>query len=153
MRKSIFNISKLSWLLVLGSWFIMSCTPNPADESKLFLTQEQANELIEQGKVLTLQEFKDTYMTEKGNFLSDTTLYRTRATSNGKDYLFSIDTIPATEKPVYIRGRVTTDDYAGNFYKAIQIDEVYFNTSINLFPSFVKLINIVWFQKEDILVL
>lgn len=124
MRKSIFNISILSWLLVLGSCFINSCTPNPADESKLFLTQEQANELIEQGKVLTLQEFKDTYMTEKGNYLSDTTLYRTRATKDGKNYLFSIDTIPHSATPVYIRGRVTTDDYAGNFYKAMCIQQI-----------------------------
>ena len=102
----------------------VACTPNPVDESKLFLTDAQADELIAQGTLLTLQEFKDTYMTEKGNFLSDTTLYRTRATKNGKDYLFSIDTIPASATPVYIRGRVTTDDYAGNFYKAMCIQQI-----------------------------
>lgn len=102
----------------------VACTPNPVDESKLFLTEDQASELIGQGTLLTLQEFKDTYMTEKGNFLSDTTLYRTRATKNGVDYLFSIDTIPASESPVYIRGRVTTDDYAGNFYKAMCIQQI-----------------------------
>ena len=102
----------------------IACTPNPVDESKLFLTDTQADELIAQGTLLTLQEFKDTYMTEKGNFLSDTTLYRTRATKNGKDYLFSIDTIPASATPVYIRGRVTTDDYAGNFYKAMCIQQI-----------------------------
>ena len=102
----------------------VACTPNPVDESKLFLTEDQASELIGQGTLLTLQEFKDTYMTEKGNFLSDTTLYRTRATKNGVDYLFSIDTIPASELPVYIRGRVTTDDYAGNFYKAMCIQQI-----------------------------
>ena len=102
----------------------VACTPNPVDESQLFLTDAQADELIAQGTLLTLQEFKDTYMTEKGNFLSDTTLYRTRATKNGKDYLFSIDTIPASATPVYIRGRVTTDDYAGNFYKAMCIQQI-----------------------------
>lgn len=104
--------------------FCIACTPNPVDESKLFLTDTQAEELIAQGTLLTLQEFKDTYMTEKGNYLSDTTLYRTRATKNGVDYLFSIDTIPAQEIPVYIRGRVTTDDYAGNFYKAMCIQQI-----------------------------
>ena len=102
----------------------IACTPHPMDESKLFLTDAQADELIAQGMLLTLQEFKDTYMTEKGNYLSDTTLYRTRATKDGKNYLFSIDTIPASATPVYIRGRVTTDDYAGNFYKAICIQQI-----------------------------
>ena len=102
----------------------VACTPNPVDESKLFLTDAQADELIAQGTLLTLQEFKDTYMTEKGNFLSDTSLYRTRATKDGKNYLFSIDTIAQREKPIYIRGRVTTDDYAGNFYKAICIQQI-----------------------------
>jgi hypothetical protein len=63
-------------------------------------------------------------MTEKGNFLSDTSLYRTRATKDGKNYLFAIDTIAQREKPIYIRGRVTTDDYAGNFYKAICIQQI-----------------------------
>ena len=127
MKKSIFNISKLSLLLVLGSWFMASCTPAPVDESKLFLTEEQAESIIGQGTLLTLQEFKDTYMTEKGNYLSDTTLYRTRSMSvTGKDtsYLFAIDTIPTSSTPVYIRGRVTTDDYAGNFYKAMCIQQI-----------------------------
>lgn len=101
-----------------------ACTPNPVDEAQVFLTEQQAQELIAQGTLLTLQEFKDTYMTEKGNFLSDTSLYRTRATKDGKNYLFSIDTIAQREKPIYIRGRVTTDDYAGNFYKAICIQQI-----------------------------
>ncbi len=123
MKKSIFNISTWS-LLVLGSLFMVACTPDPVDESKLFLTEQQATALIEQGTLLTLQEFKDTYMTEKGNFISDTTFYRTRATNNGIDYLFAIDTIPSSSTPIYIRGRVTTDDYAGNFYKAICIQQI-----------------------------
>ena len=98
-----------------------ACTPPAVDEAKLFLTDQQAEELIAQGTLLTLQQFKDSFMSEKGNFLSDTTLYRTRATKDGKNYLFSIDTIPASATPIYIRGRVTTDDYAGNFYKAMCI--------------------------------
>ena len=105
----------------------IACTPNPVDETKLFLTDAQADELIAQGTLLELDQLKDTiygYMTEKGNFLSDTTLYRTRATKDGKNYLFSIDTIPTSATPVYIRGRVTTDDYAGNFYKAMCIQQI-----------------------------
>lgn len=102
----------------------VACTPNPVDESKLFLSSSQAEEIIAQGTLLTLQQFKDSFMTEKGNYLSDTTLYRTRATKDGKNYLFSIDTIPASKTPIYIRGRVTTDDYAGNFYKAMCIQQI-----------------------------
>ncbi|MBR5442848.1 MAG: hypothetical protein IKV22_00490 [Paludibacteraceae bacterium] len=124
MKKSIFNISKLSLLLVLCFGFMLSCTPSAIDESSLFLTEDQADELISQGTLLTLEQFKDSFMTEKGNYLSDTTLYRTRATKDGKNYLFSIDTIPVSDKPIYIHGRVTTDDYAGNFYKAMCIQQI-----------------------------
>lgn len=105
----------------------IACTPNPVDESKLFITEEQAQALIEQGTLINLEDLKDTasiFVSEKGNFLSDTTLYRTRATKDGKNYLFSIDTIPASATPIYIRGRVTTDDYAGNFYKAMCIQQI-----------------------------
>ena len=115
-------MKKILYFAILA--LCIACTPNPVDETKLFLTDAQADELIAQGTLLTLQEFKDTYMTEKGNFLSDTTLYRTRATKDGKNYLFSIDTIPTSATPVYIRGRVTTDDYAGNFYKAMCIQQI-----------------------------
>ena len=59
MKKSIFNISKQSLLLILGAWFMAACTPAPVDESKLFLTEQQANDILEKGIYLTLQEFKD----------------------------------------------------------------------------------------------
>ena len=101
-----------------------ACTPPATEESKVFLTEESAQELIAEGTILTLQEFKDTYMTEKGNFLSDTSLYRTRATKDGINYLFSIDTISKSEKPIYIRGRITTDDQGGNFYKSLCIQQI-----------------------------
>ena len=101
-----------------------ACTPPAVDESKLFITEAQANEAIAQGECLTIEEFKARFMTEKGNYLSDTTLYRTRATKDGVNYLFSIDTIPASATPIYIRGRVTTDDYAGNFYKTLCIQQI-----------------------------
>ena len=101
-----------------------ACTPPAVDESKLFLTDAQADELAAQGECLTIEEFKARFMTEKGNFLSENTLYRTRATKDGVNYLFAIDTIPASATPIYIRGRVTTDDYAGNFYKAMCIQQI-----------------------------
>jgi hypothetical protein len=124
MKRSIINITRLSLFLVVGSLFFVACTPPAAEESELFLTEDQAQELIADGTLLTLQEFKDTYMTEKGNFLSDTSLYRTRATKDGINYLFSIDTISKSEKPIYIRGRITTDDQGGNFYKSLCIQQI-----------------------------
>ena len=72
----------------------IACTPDPVESSKLFLTEDQAQALIEQGTLLNLEDLKDTssiYVSEKGNYFSDTTLYRTRATKDGKNYLFSID--------------------------------------------------------------
>ena len=101
-----------------------ACTPPALDEKKAFLTEDQAQELIAEGTLLTLQEFKDAFMTEKGNYLSDTSLYRTRATKDGINYLFSIDTIGEREKPIYIQGRITTDDQGGNFYKSLCIQQI-----------------------------
>lgn len=115
--------SKFIIAIALVTW-CMACTPDAVDSSKLFLNEQQAEEIISQGTLLTLQQFKDSFMTEKGNYLSDTTLYRTRATKDGKTYLFSIDTIAKRETPIYIRGRVTTDDQGGNFYKSLCIQQM-----------------------------
>ncbi|MBQ2291271.1 MAG: hypothetical protein II248_03825 [Paludibacteraceae bacterium] len=124
MKKSIINITRLSLFLVVGSLVFTACTPPAVEAEELFLTEEQAQDMIAEGTILTLQEFKDTYMTEKGNYLSDTSLYRTRATKDGVNYLFSIDTISKSEKPIYIRGRITTDDQGGNFYKSLCIQQI-----------------------------
>ena len=101
---------------------VVACTPPAVDESKLFLTEAQAEELIAQGECLTIEEFKARYMTEEGNYCIDS-LYRQRSKA-GSYYLFSIDTIPVSATPIYIRGRVTTDDYAGNFYKTLCIQQL-----------------------------
>lgn len=103
-----------------------ACTPAAIEESKVFLTEDQAQELIAQGTLLELDQLKDIsedYMSEEGNYcLPD--LYRERSKA-GSYYLFSIDTIPASEdNPIYIRGRITTDDYAGNFYKTLCIQYI-----------------------------
>ena len=73
--------------------------------------------------IYNLNDLLDTYMTEKGNFLSDETQYRTRSLYKGL-YLFSIDTLPVNGPGIYIRGRVATDDYGGNFYKTLVIQQV-----------------------------
>jgi hypothetical protein len=119
MKKSVFNISAL--LFSLGCILFAACTPN--EPTKLYISDAEADAMIEAGTCLTIEEFKAAYMTEEGNYLSDTTLYRERSKA-GDYYLFSIDTIPVSDTPIYIRGRVTTDDYAGNFYKTLCIQQM-----------------------------
>lgn len=111
--------------IALVALCVVACTPPDVDQTKLFLTEDQAQALIDQGEELTIEELKARYMTEEGNYCLPE-LYRKRSKA-GSYYLFSIDTIPASEKPVYIRGRVTTDDYAGNFYKTLCIQQVFVN--------------------------
>lgn len=113
--------------IALVALCVVACTPPDVDQTKLFLTEDQAQALIDQGEELTIEDLKARYMTEEGNYCLPE-LYRERSKA-GSYYLFSIDTIPASEKPVYIRGRVTTDDYAGNFYKTLCIQQVFVNGS------------------------
>lgn len=113
--------------IALVALCVVACTPPDVDQTKLFLTEDQAQALIDQGEELTIEELKARYMTEEGNYCLPE-LYRRRSKA-GNYYLFSIDTIPASEKPVYIRGRVTTDDYAGNYYKTLCIQQVFVNGS------------------------
>ena len=118
MKKSVFNISAL--LFALGCMLLAACTPN--EPTKLYISDAEAEALIKEGTCLTIEEFKATYMTKEGNYCMPD-LYRERSKA-GDDYLFTIDTIPVSETPIYIRGRVTTDDYAGNFYKTLCIQYI-----------------------------
>lgn len=107
-------------LLTVG---ITACKYEINPES-LYLSEDGVKELTADGKVYHLEELLDSFMTEEGNYLSDTSLYRSRATNGDGTYLFSIDTLPSNGPGIYIRGRVTTDDYGGNFYKALVIQEI-----------------------------
>ena len=118
MKKSVFNISAL--LFSLGCILLAACTPN--EPTKLYISDAEAEALIKEGTCLTIEQFKATYMTEEGNYCMPD-LYRQRSKA-GNYYLFSIDTIPVSDTPIYIRGRVTTDDYAGNFYKTLCIQQM-----------------------------
>lgn len=118
MKKSVFNISAL--LFSLGCILLAACTPN--EPTKLYISDAEAEALIKEGTCLTIEEFKATYMTKEGNYCMPD-LYRERSKA-GDDYLFTIDTIPVSNTPIYIRGRVTTDDYAGNFYKTLCIQYI-----------------------------
>ena len=44
--------------IALVALCVAACTPPAVDESKLFLTEAQAEELIAQGECLTIEEFK-----------------------------------------------------------------------------------------------
>lgn len=124
--KFLIHNSKFIIATALVALCIVACTPPDVDQTKLFLTEDQAQDLIAQGTLLDLNQLKDTsygYMSEEGNYCLPE-LYRQRSKA-GNYYLFSIDTIPANdENPLYIRGRITTDDYAGNFYKTLCIQQV-----------------------------
>lgn len=118
MKKSVFNISAL--LFSLGCILLAACTPN--EPTKLYISDAEAEALIKEGTYLTIEQFKDTFMTKEGNYCMPE-LYRERSKA-GDDYLFTIDTIPVSDTPIYIRGRVTTNDYAGNFYKTLCIQQM-----------------------------
>ena len=98
----------------------VACTP--PEPTKLYISDAEAEALIKEGTCLTIEQFKDTFMTKEGNYCMPE-LYRERSKA-GDHYLFSIDTIPVSDTPIYIRGRVTTDDYAGNFYKTLCIQYI-----------------------------
>lgn len=120
-------MKKTSYILPTILALMMSaCTPGPISEDAVFLTEEAVAQMIadDGGTLYTLNDFLDTYMTEKGNFWSDTSLYRTRANNGDATWLFSVDTLPTNGPGIYIRGRITTDDYGGNFYKSLCIQQI-----------------------------
>lgn len=102
---------------------VTACSYN-VNTDKLYLTEDQVIEEVGDGRLYTINEFLKDFMTEEGNYLSDTSMYRTRATNGDGIYLFSIDTLPTTGPGIYIRGRVSTDDFGGNFYKALVIQQI-----------------------------
>ena len=135
MRKSIYIYAIALALPVIA--IFNSCEPRSLTESDVFVNPSELDNILAQEnpdgyRVYTLNEFMDTYMTEKGNFASDTCPYRDRATNGNGLYLYSVDTLPTNGQGIYIRGRVTTDDYAGNFYKAMVIQQVVEGVQQNL---------------------
>ena len=109
---------------------LVGCEPRALEPDDVFVSSDEAalEELLKEEnpngyRIYTLNEFKDAFMTEQGDFGNDTTPYRTRTTNGNGIYLFSIDTIKTDTIGIYIRGRVSTDDYAGNFYKSLVIQQ------------------------------
>lgn len=104
---------------------LVSCTPNPVAEEDLF--NKTTADYIQEGDTLWhLNDFVARFMTEYGD-AEYRGKYRTRTeiTANGKlMYLFSIDKLPVDGPGHWIQGRVITDDYGGNFYKSLIIQEI-----------------------------
>lgn len=102
-----------------------SCEPRALTVEEVFITEADVAELTADGTVYTLNDFLDTFMTEEGTYHNDTTPYRERSyDATHGIYLYSVDTLPASGPGIYIRGRVVTDDYAGNFYKSMVIQQI-----------------------------
>jgi len=129
MRKSIYTYAMLLAMPLIA--LMTSCEPRAYTMEEVINTEN--DQLLEALKnenpdgAYTIYNFNDLLdkfmIEEKGNFMSDSSLYRSR-THYGSLYLFSIDTLPVEGPGIYIRGRVATDDYGGNFYKSLVIQQV-----------------------------
>ncbi len=119
MKKNIF-------ILALLAFGLASCEIEPVQVEDVF---SDAYAFEKEKRHLTINEFLDEFMTEEGNFMNwkERGLdcpYRTRTTNGDGIYLFSIDTLPIDGPGLYIKGRVITEDHAGNFYKSMVIQQI-----------------------------
>ncbi len=127
----IINMKTVKYLMTAAVIAAMaSCAPQPYTEEDIFissedqLTKELEAENPEGYDFYNLHDFMDQFMTERGD---SCWTYRTRSevVDGGKKYyLFSIDTIRSGGRGIYIRGRITTDDYGGNYYKSMVIQQI-----------------------------
>ena len=128
------TIKYLSYTLI-GTLALLftACEPKALTKEDVIVMDETSlqaqldKENPEGYKIYNINSFLDKYMTENGNFKSDSSLYRTRSAYNSSGtmlQLFSIDTLPVNGPGIYLRGRIATDDYGGNYYKAIVIQQV-----------------------------
>ena len=118
------TIKYLSYI-VLGTLVLSlsSCEPRALTEDDVLVKADDVANIIADGDLININTLLANYMTEEGNFKSDSCLYRTRSAYNDLQ-LFSLDTLPAEGRGIYIRGRIATDDYGGNFYKSLVIQQV-----------------------------
>lgn len=115
--------SSLFFALLIG--VVSSCTYKAPEAENLFYSENQVEELTKDGRIYTLHELINTYVTATGNFYDEEIhRYRTNAYVDDTTFLFSLDTLPKGGEGIYIRGRVQTDDQGGNFYKTLIIQQV-----------------------------
>ena len=121
------NMIKKCLYLAFGTFVLIamtSCEATEPEKGVLFISEEEADAMIAEGHLYSINDFMHTFMdTEKGDFGDKENPYRSRTTSGNGIYLYAVDTLPSDGEPIYIRGRVTTDDYAGNFYKTLIIQQ------------------------------
>jgi len=125
------TIKYLSYI-VLGTFALVlaSCEPKALKPDDVFVTEDDlAKELADENpkwgyKIYDINEFLDTFMSEEGDLGSDTCPYRSRSTNGNGIFLYTVDTIKTDTLGIYIRGRVSTDDFSGNFYKSMVIQQV-----------------------------
>lgn len=125
--------SKYLSYIVLSTFVLalVSCEPRALTDKDVFTDESSLDQILAEEnpvhgyKIYTLNEFLDAFMTEAGSYVSDTTPYRERSHDAVHDlYMYSVDTIKEDTLGIYIRGRICTDDYAGNFYKAMVIQQI-----------------------------
>ena len=126
MRKSIYTYAFLLALPV--AMMMSSCEPRALTEEDVFSKDSTLAQILTEADpqgydIYNLNDFLDTFMSEAGNLLSDSSVYRRRSTNGNGIYLYSIDTIRLGGRGIYIRGRITTDDFGGNFYKSMVIQQ------------------------------
>lgn len=130
MKKSVYIVSGMAILLSVAA-----CTPKAIEPDQLYVSEQEADKMIQEdgGTLYTLNDFVKTYMTEcgvmfpvrqrsytySGGYQMDPTDY----TKNNLGW-FSVDTLPKGGAGIYIRGRVVTEDYDGNFYKSMVIQQI-----------------------------
>ena len=122
--------------LLIFSMLFLACTPDPIPENTTTAETAKYKDYI------SIKQFLDTYMSEYGvyypvrarsyTYNTSTRAYDVPNPLNENTYtqnntgLFSIDTIAPVAKigPVVIRGRIISDDDAGNLYKVMVIQDV-----------------------------
>ena len=88
MQRKIYYIAAL--FAATATALFTSCEPRAITEDDVFIKSTNVDSIIRlrdaEYHLYTLNEFVDTYMTEQGNFWSDTSQYRTRATNGYPAY-------------------------------------------------------------------
>ncbi|MBP5642080.1 MAG: hypothetical protein J6W92_03340 [Paludibacteraceae bacterium] len=128
MTKQIKSILSLGTVIIVAVIAMTSCEARKIEESTIFNNADDATvaKLTADGKLFTLNGLVDEFCkNEKGDYDLDGAGYRTRGHADGSDvWLFAINNIPEDTIGIYIRGRIVTDDYGGNYYKSLVIQQI-----------------------------
>ena len=89
----------LYFVLCPAMLLLAACEPKALTEEEVFggsLEQQLQAENPEGYDLYNLNDFLDKFMTEEGNFHSDSTMYRSRSTNGNGIYLYSLTRYPLT---------------------------------------------------------